>query len=478
MQEVKPIMTATTEVVAARAERTPVGALASLALATLLPSLGISIANVGLPTLAEAFSASFAQVQWIVLAYLLATTTLIVGIGRLGDIIGRRRLLLGGIALFTFASILCGIAPTLTLLIAARAAQGVAAATMMALGMAFVGDTVAKEKIGSAIGLIGTMSAIGTSLGPSLGGMLIAGFGWHALFLVKVPLGLLAFVLALRTLPLDRRAPKADRVGFDGIGTFVLALTLAAYALAMTLGRGFGALNVALLLAAVLGVGLFVLVEARVASPLIRLAMLRDPRLRAGLVTSALVSTVIMVTFVVGPFYLSRALALDAARVGMVLSVGPLVAALTGAPAGRVVDRLGAQRMTMVGLIGMAAGAALLALVPTRFGIAGYIAPIVVMTAGYALFQAANNTAVMSDIGQDRRGVVSGLLNLARNLGLITGASVMGAVFAFAAATHDMTTAPPAAVAAGMHITFAVAALLIAAALAIAIAERTRSSQR
>jgi EmrB/QacA subfamily drug resistance transporter len=474
---VKPIMTATAEVVAARAERTPVGALASLSLATLLPSLGISIANVGLPTLAEAFGASFAQVQWIVLAYLLATTTLIVGIGQLGDIIGRRRLLLGGIALFTFASILCGIAPTLTLLIAARAAQGVGAATMMALGMAFVGDTVAKEKIGSAMGLIGTMSAIGTSLGPSLGGMLIGGFGWRAIFLVKVPLGLLAFVLALRTLPTDRRAPKADRVGFDGTGTFVLALTLAAYALAMTLGRGFGALNVALLLAAVLGVGLFVLVESRAASPLIRLAMLRDPRLRAGLVTSALVSTVIMVTFVVGPFYLSRALALDAARVGMVLSAGPLVAAFTGAPAGRVVDRLGAGRMTMIGLFGMAAGAALLALVPTRFGIAGYIAPIVVMTAGYALFQAANNTAVMSDIGQDRRGVVSGLLNLARNLGLITGASVMGAVFAFAAATHDMTTASPAAVAAGMHITFAVAALLVGVALLVAVGNRGRATR-
>src|SRR5262249_29189627 len=158
-------------------------------------------------------------------------------------------------------------------------------------------------------------------------------------FLVMVPLGLLAFLLALRTLPADRRAPKADRPGFDSIGTLVLALTLAAYALAMTLGRGaFGVLNMALLLAAVLGAGLFVRVETRAASPLVRLTMLRDPRLRAGLATSALVATVIMATFVVGPFYLSRALALDAARVGIVMAIGPLVAALTGAPAGRVVD--------------------------------------------------------------------------------------------------------------------------------------------
>ena len=283
----------------------------------LLSSLGTSIANVALPTLAQAFDASFQEVQWIVLAYLLAITTLIVSAGRLGDIIGRRRLLLAGIVLFTVASVLCGVAPTLWLLIAARAAQGLGAAIMMALTMAFVGETVPKAKTGSAMGLLGTMSAIGTALGPSLGGVLIAGLGWRAIFLVNVPLGILTFLLAYRTLPADRRRPKADRAGFDTMGTLLLALTLAAYALAMTIGRGsFGPLNMALLLAAVFGVGLFVLAEARAASPLIRLAMFRDPVLSASLAMSALVSTVMMATLVVGPFYLSRALGLDAALVG------------------------------------------------------------------------------------------------------------------------------------------------------------------
>ena len=323
----------------------------------LLSSLGTSIANVGLPTLAQAFNASFQEVQWVVLAYLLAITTLIVSVGRLGDITGRRRLLLAGIVLFTVASVLCGVAPTLWLLIAARAAQGLGAAIMMALTMAFVGETVPKAKTGSAMGLLGTMSAIGTALGPSLGGVLIAGLGWRAIFLVNVPLGILTFLLAHRYLPVDRREPKTDRAGFDHVGTLLLALTLAAYALAMTIGRGsFGPLNMALLLAAVFGVGLFVLAEARAASPLIRLAMFRDPVLSASLAMSALVSTVMMATLVVGPFYLSRALGLDAALVGLVLSVGPLVAALTGVPAGRIADRFGAQRMTIVGLIGMAAG--------------------------------------------------------------------------------------------------------------------------
>lgn len=457
-------------VVARSVQRTPsVGwALASLSLCMLLPSLGTSIANVALPTLARTFGASFQQVQWVVLAYLLATTTLIVSVGRLGDLTGRRKLLMGGIVLFTAASVLCGVAPALWMLIAARMAQGLGAAILMALTMAFVGEIVPKSRTGSAMGLLGTMSAVGTALGPSLGGILIAWLGWHAIFLINVPLGILALVLAQRHLPTDRKVKTAGG-GFDIGGTLLLALTLAAYALAVTIGRGsFGARSMALLVAALIGFGLFVLVETKAASPLIRLASLRDPALSGSLATSALVSTVMMATLVVGPFYLSRGLGLGTALVGLVMSVGPLVAALTGVPAGRIVDRLGAQRMTIAGLAGMTAGCATLCLAPSTSGVAGYVVPVALTTAGYALFQAANNTAVMADVPADKRGVISGLLNLSRNLGLVTGASVMGAVFAFASGTIDFTTAHPEAVASGMRVTYGVASILIVVAIAIA----------
>jgi EmrB/QacA subfamily drug resistance transporter len=444
-------------------------ALASLALAMLLSSLGTSIANVGLPDLARAFDAPFQAVQWVVLAYLLAITTLIVGVGRLGDIIGRRRLLLGGIALFTLGSALCGAAPTLGLLIAARAVQGVGAAIMMALTIAFVGETVPKEKTGSAMGLLGTTSATGTALGPSLGGALISAFGWQAIFLVTVPLGVIAFLLASRTLPVERRNPGADRPRMDVLGMLLLASTLAAYALAMTVGRGsFGALNFALLLATAIGAGLFLFVEVRSPSPLVHLAALRDPVLSAGLATNALVSTVLMATLVVGPFYLARGLSLEVAVVGLVMSVGPLVAALAGVPAGRLVDRLGARSTTTIGLAAMMAGASILAVMPLWSGITGYIAPLAVTTAGYALFQAANNTAVMRDVEPDQRGVISGMLGLSRNLGLLTGASAMGAVFSLGSAARNITEASPEAVATGMHVTFTVAAVLVVTALAIA----------
>lgn len=444
----------------------------------LLSSLGTSIANVGLPTLALAFNASFQEVQWIVLAYLLAITTLIVSAGRLGDLVGRRRLLLVGIALFTAASVLCGMAPTLWLLIAARAAQGLGAAIMMALTMALIGETVPKAKTGSAMGLLGTLSAAGTALGPSLGGVLIAGLGWQAIFLVNVPLGILALFLAHRYLPSDRPMTTA-RVGFDSLGTLLLALTLAAYALAVTMGRGsFGPLNMALLMAAALGVGLFVFVEAKAKSPLVRLAMFRDPAFSAGLAMNALVSTVMMATLVVGPFYLSRSLGLPAALVGLVLSVGPVIAALSGVVAGRIVDRLGAPVTLIAGLIAMAAGSAALSVLPAVLGIVGYIAAIAVLTPGYQLFQAANNTALMKEVKPDQRGVVSGMLNLSRNLGLMTGASVMGAVFAFASKATDITAASPEAVATGMQTTFAVAAILVVLAIAMAVGSRALEVRR
>jgi MFS family permease len=328
------------------------------------------------------------------------------------------------------------------------------------------------------MGLLGTMSAVGTALGPSLGGALIAGFGWRAIFFVNLPLGLVAVWLAWRHLPADATRPKAVRAGFDLPGTVLLAAALAAYALAMTVGRAaFGALNLGLLVTAVVAFGLFALVEARAAAPLIRLAVLRRPAMSAGLATNAVVSTVMMATLVVGPFYLTRALGLGEALVGAAMTAGPVISALTGLPAGRLVDRFGAPAVTAAGLLAMVCGSLALAALPGQFGLAGYIAAIAVLTPGYQLFQAANNTAVMSGIAAGERGVVSGMLNLSRNLGLVTGASVMGAVFALATGTSDIAAARPEAVADGMRVTFLVAAALVGIALAFAVTGRASRAQ-
>ena len=322
------------------------GSLVGLSLSMLLASLGTSIANVGLPSLAQAFEASFHAVQWVVLAYLLAITAVIVSAGRLGDHLGRRRLLLAGLLLFTVACGLCGVAPALEWLIAARILQGLGAAVMMSMALGMVGDTVAKERTGRVMGLLGTMSAVGTAMGPSLGGVLLSLWGWRAIFLVGVPLGSVAVALAYHYLPVDRpRAPAST------------------------------------------GPGVW--------------SSLQAPALRAGLAMSALVAAVIMATFVVGPFYLSRGLGLDPEWMGLAMALGPCVAAFTGVPAGRLTDRFGSQRMTLAGLGLLACGALLLSLAS---GLVAYLASLVILTTGYSLFQAANNTAVMSDVDGSRRG--------------------------------------------------------------------------
>jgi MFS family permease len=199
-------------------------ALAGLSLSMLLAAMGTSVANAALPTFVEVFAASFQQVQWIVLAYLLGITTLIVSVGRLGDIVGRSHLLVGGILLFTVASTGCAVAPNLPWLVAARAIQGLGAAVMMALSMALASETVGEARIGRAMGLLGSMSAVGTALGPSLGGVLVATMGWRAIFFVNIPLGIAACLLTRRQFSRGRTGPR-DPAGFDVLGTFLLAVS-------------------------------------------------------------------------------------------------------------------------------------------------------------------------------------------------------------------------------------------------------------
>ncbi|MCP2268002.1 MFS transporter [Actinokineospora diospyrosa] len=385
-------------------------ALAALSLTILLPSLGTSVASVAAPALAQVFNATFAEVQWVVLGYLIAITALTVVAGYLGDTTGRGRLFLVGIALFTALSAACAAAPTLWLLVAARVGQGAGAAIMMALSMAFVSEAVPRERIGTAMGLLGTVSAVGTALGPPLGGLLIATLSWRSIFLVSTALGVVAYVLARRHLPDSPRAPRTK----------------------------------------------------------LTTAVLRDRKLVANLAISSIATTVLMSTLVVGPFYLSGALGLDAALIGIVLAAGPVVAALSGLPAGRVVDALGTHRTTVLGLGGMAVGCVAMAALPASLGIPGYLGPIMLITASFAQFQAANSTAVMTTAPATSRGAVSGMLALSRQIGLILGTSAMGAVFTLAAGTSAITTAAPTTIATALHLTFATAAVLIAVAAGIA----------
>ena len=387
------------------------GAIMVLALSMLLASLGTSIANIALPALAKDFSAPFILVQGVVVAYLAAMTVSTVIAGQLGDAHGLRRMYLAGLAVFAVASLLCGFAPGVWFLIAFRVFQGVGAAFLMTLSMALMREAAGKERMGRAMGLLGTVSALGTALGPSLGGALIPVTGWRGVFLVLVPVALLALGMARAALP----ASSGREVG-----------------------------------------------------PTETIWAMLDRRILPNLIVNVLVAAVMMTTLVVGPFYLGSGVGLTEAVVGLVMSVGPVVAIICGVPAGRGVDAWGVRLTLGTGLAMLATGAFLLSVLPAKIGVAGYVLAIVVLTPGYQLFQAANNTAALADVPEDRRGTASGLLTLSRNIGLISGASVMGAVFILGIGTDDIAHATPAAIADGMRLTFLLAAGMMVLAILVA----------
>lgn len=388
------------------------GIMITLALAMGLASLGTSIANIALPALAAAFHAPFSQVQAVVVVYLATLTISVVVAGRLGDRCGLKPMLVLGLSLFLGASLLCALAPSLWWLIGARAIQGVGAAFLMTLSMALMRHMANEARIGRAMGLLGTVSALGTALGPSLGGLLIPAAGWRGVFWAQVPLAIAALLLALTMLPTDRRKGGARTPGLRSVLNWTLA---------------------------------------------------------PNLIVNLLVAAVMMTTLVVGPFYLSLGLHLTTAQVGFVMAAGPAISIVSGVPSGRLVDAWGSRRVLLTGLALLAAGAFLMAMAPNLIGVAGYVIAIIVLTPGYQLFQAANNTAALAEVMKERRGTISGLLGLSRNIGLIAGASVMGAVFAFGAGTDEFTHATPAAIAAGMRLTFILAGVMMLLAGSIGI---------
>lgn len=453
--------------------------LAALALAILLASLGVSIVTVALPALARDFSAPAGQLQWVVLAYLLSVTVAILAAGRLGDLVGNRTIFLAGLGVFTMAAAACAVAPTPDALIAARVAQGVGGAILMALPISIIRETVPNERTGAAMGLMGTMSAVGTALGPSFSGLIIAWSEWRWAFLLLATAGAAVWIFAARAIPATQSARSGSWSNLDLPGTLVLALTLTAYSLSMTgMSSGLGTKGGLLLLAAAVGVCVFVVVERQRAMPLVQLAVLRDRALATSLFMNLLVSTVMMSTLFVGPFYLAFSLGLNDAFVGMVMAVGPVAAAVTGVPAGRLTDRFGTQRVLLIGLAQTFVGLLCLALLPGLLGVVGYVVSLMFLTPGFQLFLAANNTSVMMAAPEDQRGMISGLLGLSRNLGFMTGPSVLGAAFWLAAGTEDIAQESPLAVSNACSITFlAAAALAMLAALGAIVGGQTFKSR-
>ncbi len=432
-----------------------------LALSTLNASLGMSISNVALPTLSDFFGVPIQTVQWVVLAYLLALTSVVVSVGRLGDVFGKRKVLLFGLTLFTFSSLICSISTNFGIFIAARGLQGIGGAALVSLPMALVPNIVAKRRMGLVMGLLGTMSAIGTMLGPSLGGVLIARFGWSSIFVPLLLIGSVNYLIVHQFFPRSGQSLKFRISVFDPKGTLFLVVSLICYTLSFTLGEtSFSTQNLLLLAGSIIAVLFFINSQKQTKNPLVSFVLFQNKNLSISLFINFLIATVMMSTLIVGPFYLSNALNFQEDSVGLILSVGPLVSVLSGLPAGRLVDRYGSKKLLQLALFTMSIATFTLAVLPLVLGLAGYLCAILLLTPGYQLFLAANNAQVMLESKDSSAGVIAGMLSLSRNIGLISGASVMGAVFA-AVAGQDVSIASPQSIMAGMKVTYLIASLLV-----------------
>jgi EmrB/QacA subfamily drug resistance transporter len=446
----------------------------SPALANYLTALDSSIVAFGLPSLGRAFEVGPNDALWVSLVRVLGVTGLTLTLGRVGDLYGRKRLFVGGLALFCTGVSLSAAAPTLPALLAARAVESVGAAMVLANLEAIAADAFPAGERGRAIGILDFAIGAGLTSGPVLGGLLIEVVGWRATFLPQIPISAAGAVLGWWVLSDPPRPSGRRRV--DVVGAALLFLALGAFVLAVNRGGTWGWLS-----APVLGLGALTLVclaalvpwETRTPSPVLRPSLFRRRSLSAG--TAGLVLYYIAITaptFLV-PFYLIGVLGWGHGRAGLVAASTPLVLLILSPFSGRWSDRVGARSLTAWGMALIATGLAWLTTLDRDAGVLTVVARLIVVGAGSALFLTPNNSALLGAVPHPYRGTASALIATGRNIGLGAGYAIAGAVMVevatrraglhAAGAGLDPALVPPADLLDGIR-----AALLVAAAIGLA----------
>ncbi len=441
----------------------------------ILATIDGSIVNIALPTIRADFDTPFRVIQWVPLAYLLVIATLTLGTGRLGDIVGKKRIYTTGFIAFTIASMLCGLAPSIGFLIGFRVIQAVGAVMILALGAAILTESFPPQERGKALGWIGTFVSVGIVTGPAVGGLLISALDWRWIFYVNLPVGIVGTVLAIRYVP---DLPPAPGQRMDFLGAALLSGTLLSISYALTRGQEagfFDGVNVLLYLVAAITAVTFLLVERRHPSPMIRLDLFRNPMLTISVITGFLAFVVLSTVFLLMPFYLEGVLGFDVKTVGLLLGAGPLVLGVVAPLSGSLSDRIGIRRLTLTGLIMLAITYLAFLVLDTDTRWWEYVVLAVPLGAGMGVFQSPNNSAIMGSMPREYSGLGAGILAITRLLGQVTGVALLGSFWAArvlsgsptAVPNGDASQAPAAAQVAGIHDTFLVGFAIMAMAVAI-----------
>jgi len=397
-------------------------------LAILMFTIDVSIVNVALPILAKEFQSSLAVVQWVILSYVLVVTSLELGAARLGDLWGRKRLFLLGIVLFTVASVLCGLAGSIEQLIVFRAIEGLGGVFMAALGIAIATSGFPEAERGKALGLISAVPPTGIALGPTLGGVLIAAFGWRSIFWVNVPIGVLAFLILYRALKSDRHRAGAGE-GFDYWGCFTFALSLSALILGLTVGQQRGLwhpLPLSLGAIALGSVAVFIRWQLRSPSPMLNLHIFQSWPVSRSIIGNLLLATVAGGGLFILPFFYTLVVGLSPYQVGLLLAVPAVANALVSPLSGWAVDRLGDRPVALFGLSLFAIALWGVSQFAADTPLLVFVGTLIPYGMGMGFFYPAMNTVIMSRIPQEHVGIGSGLIALTLTLGQLLGTPLLG----------------------------------------------------
>lgn len=411
-------------------------ALVVASLSALLGALDSSV-NIAFPALSTAFGLDVSRMQWIVVSYVLTYASLLLGCGRLADLWGHSHLLSWGLGGSAVAFLCCGLAPTFSWFLAARVLQGIAVALLFASAPALVTLTAPAEQRGRALGLFQMSAAIGFALGPLLGGLLVDMFGWRAVYLFRIPLALVLMVLAISR-PLAH-AEQYERQPFDLAGALTLAASVAGFLLAFSRGRDLGWTS-PLVLMLVVGSSLcfaaFLMIEPRVAAPVVDLSLFRHPAFAIANTLNVLANCAMFAIWLLVPYYIVDALGYPATTGGLLLTATPLTTALAAPLAGKLADRLGTGALSSVGLGLEALGLWRMSQLGTDASALTVILALGCVGLGLGMFQTPNMSFVMGAIPREQQGVAGSMSQMMRTLGVVVGVTSASMLFGSRRAVH------------------------------------------
>ena len=386
---------------------------------------------VALPSIADHFGTDLPTSQWVVIGYALTISALLMPMGRLSDIVGRKQVYVSGFAIFVIGALAAGLSTSMLMLIFAKAFQGVGAAMTQGTSMAMLLDAFRGEERGRALGLQLGVVGTGGVAGPAMGGFLVGAFGWRSVFFVSVGLGLAATVAALIVLGGRRVARDGGRPGFDWIGAALSTAALVVFLMAMTSGHRLGWTS-APIVSALVGVpafvGLFVWWELRCPAPMFDVRLFKSRLFTMG-VSASFISFVGMssVRFLM-PFYLQAVMGYSPTQVGLIIVPSAFCMIIMGPLSGRLSDRYGWRRFNVGGLMMSATGLFLLSRMTETSPLALVMGGMILQSLGVGTFNAPNNSAILSTVDPAKYGVVSGFLNLVRNSGNVTSIALATAI--------------------------------------------------